>query len=117
MGKVSMLTTTEKRLKDWNAEEQLVALHETHGLSGEALQTWCRKNGIFAHNLTSWKTAFCADGKVAPGTREIRVLKDENEQLKRELARLSNGTTMSIVTVLSTLLPPQSAMIAWMPRC
>ncbi|MDP1679630.1 MAG: transposase [Candidatus Nitrotoga sp.] len=64
-----------------------MALHETHGLSGEALQTWCRKNGIFAHNLTSWKTAFCADGNVAPGTREIRVLKDENEQLKRELVR------------------------------
>ena len=27
----------EKRPQDWSAEEQLVALHETHGLSGEAL--------------------------------------------------------------------------------
>ena len=77
----------EKRPKDWTPEQQLVALHQTHGLSGEALQTWCRENGLFAHHLTSWKAAFCADIKVTPGSREIRVLKDENDQLKRELVR------------------------------
>ena len=65
----------------------MVALHETHGLSGEALHAWCRENGLFAHHLTSWKAAFCADGKVASGTHEIRVLKDENDPLKRELTR------------------------------
>ena len=87
VGKLNVLATKEKRPQDWSAEEQLVALHETHGLSGEALHAWCREKGLFAHHLTSWKTAFCADGKAAPGTREIRVLKDENEQLKRELVR------------------------------
>lgn len=84
---VSAPTTKERRPQDWNAEQQLLALHETHGLSGEALQTWCRENGIFAHHLTSWKTAFCADIKVTSGGREIRVLKEENDQLKRELVR------------------------------
>jgi transposase len=85
--KVGVSATKERRPQDWNAEQQLLALHETHSLSGEALQTWCRENGLFAHHLTSWKTAFCADVKVASGNREIRVLKDENEQLKRELVR------------------------------
>ena len=84
---VSVSATKERRPQDWSAEQQLVALHQTNGLSGEALQTWCRENGLFAHHLTSWKTAFCADVKVASGNREIRVLKDENEQLKRELIR------------------------------
>ena len=84
---VGVLVTKGHRPQDWSAEQQLVALHQTHGLSGEALQTWCRENGLFAHHLTSWKTAFCADVKVASGNREIRVLKDENEQLKRELIR------------------------------
>lgn len=79
--------TKEKRPQDWVAEEQLVALHETHGLTGEALHAWCRGKGLFAHHLASWKTAFCADGKAAPGTRELRALKDENDQLKRELLR------------------------------
>lgn len=85
--KLGASVTKEKRPQDWGAEEQLVALHETHGLSGEALHAWCREKGLFAHHLTSWKTAFCADGKAAPGTREFRVLKDENENLKRELVR------------------------------
>ena len=87
VGKSGALTTKEKRPKDWSVEAQLVALHETHGLDGEALHAWCRENGLFAHHLTSWKMAFCADAKAAPCTREMRVLKDENDQLKRELVR------------------------------
>ena len=80
--------TKEKRPQDWTAEEQLVALQESHGLSGEALQAWCRERGIFAHHLTSWKAAFCADGKeTTSGTRELRTLKDEIVTLKREAVR------------------------------
>jgi transposase-like protein len=72
----------EKRPQDWRPEEQLVALHESHGLQGEALQAWCRERGLFAHHLTSWKEAFCLGGKeAAPGARELRTLKDENQQL------------------------------------
>lgn len=81
------LATKEKRPQEWGTEEQLVALHETHGLSGEALNAWCREHGLFVHHLTGWKTAFCAESKAASGHRELRVLKDENDQLKRELVR------------------------------
>ena len=84
---VSASAAKEKRPQDWTAEQQLVALHETHGLPDELLQTWCRENGLFTHHLIRWKAAFCADIKVAPGSREIRVLKGENDQLKRELVR------------------------------
>jgi transposase len=45
----------EKRPQDWSAQEQLLALQETHVLSGEALQAWCRERGLFAHHLESWK--------------------------------------------------------------
>lgn len=87
VGKLSVLVTKERRPQDWSREEQLVALHETHGLSGEALHAWCRERGVFAHHLTRWRTAFCAVGKTASGAGELRTLKDENEQLKRELKR------------------------------
>jgi transposase-like protein len=87
VAKVGVSAEKEKRPQDWIAEEQLVALHETHGLSGEPLHAWCRERGLFAHHLTDWTTAFCAEGKTRPGTRELRTLKDENEQLKRELVR------------------------------
>ena len=78
----------DKRPQDWGAEEQLVALHETHGLSGESLNSWCREKGLFAHHLSSWKAAFCSETKTGTsGARDLRELRDENGQLKRELVR------------------------------
>ena len=85
--KAGISQAKEKRPQDWTAQEQLLALHETHGLSGEALQAWCREHGLFAHHLTSWQAAFCAPTKAVSGTGELRNLQDENEQLKRELVR------------------------------
>ena len=85
-GKLAVIP--DKRPQDWRAEEQLLALLETHALSGEALNAWCRERGLFAHHLTAWKAAFCVNGKsVAAGSREMRTLKDENDQLKRALSR------------------------------
>ena len=64
--KLGVKIIKEKRPQDWGAEERLVALHESHGLSGEALNAWCREEGLFAHHLTSWRTAFCAEAMAAP---------------------------------------------------
>lgn len=78
----------EKRPSDWTTEEQLQALHESYALSGEQLQAWCRERGLFPHNLTSWKAAFCAGSKEpVPKAGEVKSLKDENVQLKRQLVR------------------------------
>lgn len=86
--KLGVSTSKEKRPQDWTAQEQLAALQQSHGLSGEALQAWCRERGLFAHHLSSWAAAFCAEGKeLASGAREVRTLKDENVKLKRELVR------------------------------
>ena len=51
VGNLSVSATKEKRPQDWSAEEQRVALHETHGLSGETLHAWCREKGLFYHHL------------------------------------------------------------------
>ena len=78
----------EKRPQDWTASEQLLALQDSHSLSGEALQTWCRQKGLFAHHLTSWKAAFCAESKTpASSAREVRILQDEIVKLKRDMVR------------------------------
>lgn len=78
----------EKRPNDWTVEEQLQALNESYALTGEQLQAWCRERGLFPHNLTTWKAAICAGSKEgAPKVGEIKSLKDENVQLKRELIR------------------------------
>jgi len=102
--------TREKRPQDWTAAEQLVALQETHDLSGEALQAWCRERGIFAHHLTSWQTAFCTGGQeTASGTREVRTLKDENVKLKRELVRKDKA----LAEAAALLIPQKKFRALW----
>ena len=49
VGSVVASPVREKRPQDWTAEQRLVALHQTHGLSAELLQAWCRENGLFVH--------------------------------------------------------------------
>jgi transposase-like protein len=79
----------EMRPQDWSRSEQLVALHETHGLDVEALQAWCRERGLFVHHLETWRTAFCVDAKpvAVAEAREVRTLQQENDKLKRDLDR------------------------------
>lgn len=82
------LLAKEKRPQDWHAEERLKALQESYGLSEESLNAWCREKGLFRHHLEEWRVTFC--GKEKSGQREkidYRLLKEENQQLKRELMR------------------------------
>ncbi len=86
--KSNMPAAKEKRPQDWSAQEQLVALHETHGMAGEALSAWCREHGIFPHHLTEWQSAFCTDRKSAPAeSKALRTLKEDNDRLQREVLR------------------------------
>lgn len=78
--------TTDKRPADWSPAEKLTALQETHTLSGDTLNAWCRERGLFAHHLISWKEEFCAPQSPAT-TPQLRTLKDENVNLKKEILR------------------------------
>lgn len=85
---VTASAAKEKRPQDWRRDEQLAALMETHGLSEDALQAWCRERGIFPHHLDGWKRNFCTQEPAAVSDgRDLRVLKNENDDLKKELRR------------------------------
>ena len=79
-----------KRPQDWRPEERLQALHESHGLTDEALNAWCRQRGLFAHQLAQWKSDFCTLASPRSGSDDkqtLRILKTENQRLERELNR------------------------------
>jgi transposase-like protein len=89
LDKAKAIVKKEKRPQDWRRDEQLAALMQTHGLSEEALNAWCRERGIFPHHLKSWEANFCAP-EAAPASTEtqgVRALKSENDKLKQELRR------------------------------
>jgi transposase len=88
VSKMKASADREKRPQDWMRDEQLVALHETHGMDAEALQTWCRARGLFPHHLEEWRKSFCAEPKTpASDGRELRTAQAANEKLQREIDR------------------------------
>ena len=82
------LPLKSKRPQDWLPEERFTALQKSYSLTGENLNTWCREQGIFAHQLEEWKADFCSQGLVPEKREEARVLhtlKAEIHSLEREL--------------------------------
>lgn len=79
--------------RQWSAPERLLALQESHALSGEALHAWCREKGVFEHQLTAWREAFVSspDLETAQERREskaeLKALQGKHEVLQRELRR------------------------------
>jgi transposase-like protein len=74
--------------KSWSAAQRLQALHESHALQGQALHAWCREKGLFEHQLRQWRSEFCQSAKVkTPADTELRLAKQKNDQLERELRR------------------------------
>ena len=78
--------TTTRRPKDWSLAERLQLLLESHGLEEEALNAFCREQGIFRHHLQQWREAF-ETGALQPNRSELRELKEANKGLKSELNR------------------------------
>lgn len=50
----------------WSAGQRLLALQQTHCLSGLELHAWCREKGLFEHQLIAWRDAFCTAAPSVP---------------------------------------------------
>ena len=84
------LTSKEKRPKDWTAQERMTALIETGSMSVEERTSWCRKKGLFVHNLDQWKKDAISGISSVSGKKqseEVKALKKENLSLKKNLSR------------------------------
>lgn len=87
---VSLPIERAKRPEDWSIEERLVALQQSHALPEVELNAWCRKQGLFPHHLTQWRTDFCVPPVIQNNKADalaLRELKKTNQQLHRELTR------------------------------
>ena len=73
----------------WSAAQRLLALQETHALSGPDLHAWCREKGLFAHQLIAWREAFCtsAPSQSSDSKAALRELQVKCDKLQRELTR------------------------------
>jgi transposase-like protein len=79
----------------WSPVQRLLALNESHTLSGPALHAWCREKGLFEHQLIQWRDAFCAAGQAPAvsaaeqrlANTALRELQGRHDQLQREMRR------------------------------
>ena len=73
--------------------ERLAALGASHGLSGEALAAWCRTQGLFVHQLSAWREAFCAPSSngthpaQSAQSAELKALTLKHAAVVKDLAR------------------------------
>jgi transposase-like protein len=73
----------------WSPAQRLLALQETHTLTGSDLHAWCRTKGLFEHQLNAWAQAFCtpAPQHSRESNTALRELQAKNDKLQRELNR------------------------------
>jgi hypothetical protein len=50
---------------------------------------WCREKGLYAHQLQTWRDAFCATGErsAKQDLSSLRELQGKHDQLERQLRR------------------------------
>lgn len=82
-------TPTEKRPIDWTRTQRFNALMQSTDLKGEALNSFCREQGIFSHHLQAWKAEFLTESAHSEKSAKSsnKALRDEVMQLKKELSR------------------------------
>jgi len=86
----TMKTTQDRRPQDWTLEERLNMVISCHSLEGEALSQSCREQGIYPHHAAQWQRDFTngeSQNSNSASRSEIKVLKNENKALKKELNR------------------------------
>lgn len=78
----------DKPVGQWSGAERLQALLDTHALSEEERNAWCRQRGLFAHQLHAWRRALEeAPARAGAGVQELRALRDDLARARRDLAR------------------------------
>jgi transposase-like protein len=81
---------SEKKPCQWKPQERFDAILKVESLSQEQRSEYCRKLGIFPHHLEEWKKEFIENSsskKSSEKNSEIKILKEENNRLSKELHR------------------------------
>lgn len=81
---------TKNGSNDWTTEDRFNMLIESGSLTEEQRGAYCRRKGIFQHQLLEWKKEFMKPRKEVKDTQaqaELKLLRSENKGLKKDLRR------------------------------
>jgi transposase-like protein len=106
------MTKAEKRPQDWTAEERFAAILETQGMTEEERGAWCRRHGLHGHQLAQWQRDAVAGSRGELAAREqaeLKRLRQENAELKRDLARKDKA----LAETTALLVLKKKAQLLW----
>ena len=98
--------------EQFNRATQLAHIINTASLDEESLGVYCRKHGLYSHQLTQWKELFMTDNeskKTVADKDRLRSLKAENKQLKQELRRKEKA----LAEASALLIMKKKASLIW----
>jgi transposase-like protein len=111
-GMAMSATAIEKRPQDWTAEERFSAILETQAMSEEERGVWCRRHGLHGHQLAQWRRDAVAGSRGESAVREqaeLKRLRQENAELKRDLARKDKA----LAETTALLVLKKKAQLLW----
>lgn len=97
---------TDDRIK------QLNHLLETHGLDEALLGEYCRKHGLYSHQLTQWRKSLVSpemNQVKQEQAADIKKLKEENKRLQHEL----NYKEKALAEASALLIMKKKASLIW----
>ena len=80
-------SNTAKSPANWTSAQRLDALMTTHSMDEQALNAYCRGQGIFNHHLKQWREEFESATTDSSHLAELRDLKSSHKILQSELNR------------------------------
>jgi transposase-like protein len=73
----------------WSLAKKLKAIIETSSLTDDAINRYCRQQGLYKNQIEQWKLEFMSerDNSAKETANELKSLRAKNKQLQRELQR------------------------------
>lgn len=104
--------SNKTRPQNWSAEEKFKAIVETEPMTEEDIGIYCRKKGIYSHNLVTWKKAII-DGLKPSCNKEYRA---ESQKLQKEIKVLTkdlNRKDKALAETSALLILKKKANLIW----
>jgi len=92
-------------------KEQFHHVLSTHHLEGVSLGKYCRKHGLYSHQLTQWQDTFMKtpERDNSQQQQSLKKLKEENKRLQKEL----RGKEKALAEASALLIMKKKADLIW----
>lgn len=96
---------TQRRSKDWSAEEKLQAVLESAALSGDELGSFLRRKGLHSRDLEDWRRQMLGGlkkpivkAKSSRNNSEAKKIQGLERELKRKEAALAETAALLVLS-------------------